>query len=58
MTRAFINRVKREMIVDTKKYRYICYEELGQYIITRIDINLLGYTACLDHSNWKTVYTE
>lgn len=56
MKKEFIERVKREMIVDTRKYRYECYN-LGNYCrITRIDRDLLDRPAALDARNYKTVY--
>lgn len=58
MTKDFIKRVKREMIVDTRRYRYVGGEAGGEYTIKRIDVDLLDRTAALDRKNWKIVYRE
>ena len=58
MTKAFIRRVKREGIVDTRRYRYVYHVIDNTYGISRIDIDLLDTTAALDKSNWKVVYRE
>ena len=51
MTQSFINRVMRERIVDTRKYRYIFDSNNGQ--IQRIPIKYLDTTAAL--ADWETV---
>ena len=59
MTKAFIDRVLKERIVDTRNYRYIvaeCYnvdEAWGE--IRRLPINDLDTTAAIDA--WETVWT-
>ena len=58
MTKAFIERVKREGIVDTRKYRYVGGYDNDGYSIMRIDIDYLDRTAALDTNNWKEVYRE
>lgn len=59
MTKAFIRRVKREGIVDTRRYRYLGGEtEGGEYTISRLPIDYLDRTVALDKSNWKVVYRE
>jgi len=58
MTKDFIKRVKREMIVDTRRYRYVGGEVGGEYTIKRIDIDLLDRTAALDRKSWQIVYRE
>ena len=58
MKKSFIERVKRELCVDTKKYRYI----LKNNRIYRIDQLQIGTTATLHfddefcQNGWKTVY--
>jgi len=59
MTKAFVKRVKREKVVDTRNYRYIGGEAPGgDYEISRLPIDYLDRTAALDKSNWKVVYRE
>ena len=59
MTKAFIKRVKREKVVDTRNYRYIGGEVPGgDYEISRLPIDYLDRPAALDKSNWKVVYRE
>ena len=56
MTKAFIERVKNERIVDTKKYRYILDDVVGKIpCIKRLPINDLETTAAID--GWETVTT-
>ena len=56
----FIERVRRDGIVDTRKYRYIAREVNGpseQHLeIRRIPLDCLDTTAALDRSNWETVH--
>lgn len=49
MTKTFETRVKREGIVDTKKYRYCARDNK----IVRIELDKLGTTAAL--ADWETV---
>lgn len=51
MTYRFIERVIKESIVDTRKYRYIVKD--GN--IMRLPINYLDTTAVID--GWEVVYT-
>lgn len=55
MTKAFEERVKKEMIVDTKKYRYVMKETPDFYGIKRIELNKLDTTAAL--TDWEIVKT-
>ena len=57
MKKAFIDRIKREYIVDTRKYRYRGWASpTGEFIIQRVLIEYLDTTAAID--GWKTVYVE
>ena len=57
MKQAFIDRIKREYIVDTRKYRYRGWEApTGEFIIQRVPVEYLDTTAAID--GWKTVYVE
>ena len=49
MTKAFENRVKKEVIVDTKNYRYCARDNK----IVRIEFDKLDTTAAL--ADWETV---
>lgn len=49
MTKNFENRVIREMIVDTRKYRYISRDEH----IYRLPLDLLDTTAALH--DWQLI---
>ena len=49
LKKAFLNRVIREGIVDTRNYRYVC----NGNIIKRLPIKYLNTTAAID--NWETV---
>jgi hypothetical protein len=51
MTKALIHRVMRELIVDTRKYRYKFDSNNGQ--IRRIPLEYLDTTAAL--TEWETV---
>lgn len=51
MKKDFIERVKKERIVDTKTYRYVVDEEMGQ--IKRLPIKNLDTTAAID--GWESV---
>ena len=55
MTRAFAERVRDEMIVDTKKYRYIVRTKDRVESIYRLRIDKLGTTDALN--GWENVYT-
>ena len=58
MTKQFINRVLRELTVDTKQYRYNvvdCHNLNEQWReIRRLPLSKLDTTAAL--TDWKTVY--
>lgn len=51
MKKDFIERVKREGIVDTKGYRYVVDNENGQ--IKRLPLEDLDTTAAID--SWEVV---
>lgn len=55
MTKAFENRVKKELTVDTKTYRYKfeCIINQGIAVIKRLPIKELNTTAAID--GWETV---
>jgi hypothetical protein len=55
MTKAFENRVKKELTVDTKTYRYEyeCIINQGIAVIKRLPIRDLNTTAAID--GWETV---
>ena len=52
MTKAFVQKVTRHGIVDTKTYRYIWKD--GH--IYRIALDLLDTVAVLDKENWEEMY--
>ena len=57
MKKAFVERMKRECFVTTKKYRYRGWESpTGEFIIQRVPIEYLDTTAAID--GWETVYVE
>ena len=55
MTKAFESRVKKELTVDTKAYRYEyeCIINQGIAVIKRLPIRDLNTTAAID--GWETV---
>ena len=54
MTKAFIERVKNERIVDTRKYRYILDVPVDKTpCIKRLPISNLDTTAAID--GWEVV---
>ena len=53
----FLKRVKRERIVDTKKYRYYCENDYDGRIM-RVPIEYLNTTAVLDFTNHEFVCHE
>ena len=56
MTKALSERVKRERVVDTRKYRYILDDVVGKIpCIKRLPINDLDTTAAI--GGWETVAT-
>lgn len=57
MTKAFEEKVKRNLTVDTRSYRYNWVEDVskGEYRIERCRIDLLGTTAAID--GWEIVKT-
>ena len=54
MNKQFIEKVKREGIVDTKNYRYICKAFADHVEIRRIRLEYIDTTAAL--TEWETVY--
>lgn len=56
MTKAFIERVKREEMVDTKNYRYISKIDGDKLVIKRLPIEALDTTEA--YSGWEKVYEE
>lgn len=57
MTRRFKRKIMREIIVDTKKYRYLLDEDIGNSRprIKKIPLKYVGTTGFLDDTNWKIV---
>ena len=56
MTKAFIERVRNERVVDTRKYRYALDGVVGKTpCIKRLPINDLDTTAAID--GWAVVAT-
>lgn len=56
MTKTFIEKVKNERVVDTRKYRYILDGTVDKTpCIKRLPINHLDTTAAID--GWETVAT-
>ena len=55
MTKQFIDRVIKERIVDTAKYRYCAKALAGSLTIIRLPIVDLDTTAAID--GWETVKT-
>ena len=56
MTKSFMERVKNERVVDTRKYRYALDGVVGKTpCIKRLPINDLDTTAAID--GWETVTT-
>ena len=56
MTKALYERVKRERVVDTRKYRYILDGTVGKTpCIKRLPINDLDTTAAID--GWEVAAT-
>lgn len=53
MTTKFENRIIREGIVDTRKYRYVCNDYSDRREIKRLPIEDLDTTAAID--GWETV---
>lgn len=53
MTKNFVERIIREGIVDSRKYRYTCFENFGEIIIKRIPLIYLDTTAVYD--GWEYV---
>ena len=56
MKKEFIKRIKRELIVDTRKYRYRGWNVEGEFIIQWLPIDYLDRPAAI--GGWKTVYVE
>ena len=56
MTKTFIERVKNERVVDTRKYRYTLDDVVGKTpCIKRLPIGDLDTTAAID--GWEVVAT-
>lgn len=53
MTKAFENRIIREGIVDTRKYRYVTRDYQDTIAIYRLPLELLDTTAAID--GWELV---
>lgn len=54
MRKQFMERIERECIVDTKKYRYILGSD--NYRVSRIRMEQLDTTDALSNSgNWKKI---
>lgn len=57
LSKAFIDRVRAERIVDTRTYRYVakeCYNAVEQWLeIRRLPLSALDTTAAID--GWETV---
>ena len=53
MKKEFVKKVMRELIVDTRKYRYICVDCCDRSEIRRLPLEYLDRTAALD--GWETV---
>lgn len=53
MTIQFLERVRRERIVETRKYRYLLHSDFVYDKIIRLPLSLLG-TTC-EMSDWQTV---
>ena len=53
MTKAFEERVKREGIVDTTKYRYVYKVLANRAYIERVEIEKLGTTEAIN--GWEIV---
>ena len=57
LTKAFIERVQAERIVDTRQYRYVakeCYNADEQWLeIRRLPLDALDTTEAID--GWETV---
>jgi hypothetical protein len=58
MTKAFENRVKRELTVDTRTYRYKyeCIINQGTAVIKRLPVNELNTTAAIDGQETVKIY--
>ncbi len=54
MTKEFLAKVMREVILDTRKYRYYAKDTGHGIIVTRCPIDWLGTTAALEP--WEIVY--
>lgn len=54
MTSAFINKVIKYRVVDTKKYRYVAKTYDGVFLIKRLPLEYLGTTLAL--TEWETVW--
>ena len=53
MTKAFEARVRKELTVDTEKYRYLYVAEPDRAYIKRLPLDCLGTTAAL--TEWEII---
>lgn len=53
MKKEFVEKVMRELIVDTRKYRYFCADCCDRSEIRRLPLEYLDTTAAL--YGWETV---
>lgn len=55
INKKFLERVNRERIVDTRRYRYCVIASAVDCMIARCPIDLIGTTGALDKDNWTVV---
>lgn len=55
MKKKFLERVMRERMVDTRKYRYLFATKNGKAEVIRLPLEDLDTTAALN--DWETVWT-
>lgn len=54
--KSFLDRVVREGLIDTRKYRYVAHVyPAGGIMVRRIPLAYLDTTAALDRKNWELV---
>lgn len=62
LRKGFIERVKREGVVDTRRYRYRIdsnYADVGDFFLLKIDrLPISDLNTCAALRPWATVYTE
>ena len=56
MRKSFIEKVLRDVIVDTRKYRYIVSEEFAYLVIKRIPLQYLDTDKAYNTDNYKVVW--